>query len=104
MRITKDEFTTTALGLVQPERKYDRFEVARGTAKELAEKLYNEFGGCKAMSLLQLSELEQIFVEMAMSAIDWTRLNRKAEPRDFADNEWRWVSENEPPIQCEAER
>lgn len=104
MRITKDEFTTTALGLIKPERKYDRFEVARGTAKELAEKLYKEFGGCKAMSLLQLSELEEIFADMAMSAIDWTRLNRKAEPRDFADNEWRWVSENEPPIQCEAEQ
>ena len=38
-------------------------------------------------------ELRRIFKTIAWNAIDWTRLNRKAHPDEYADSAWRMAEE-----------
>lgn len=97
MQINKEKFTTVALGFVEPEKEYDREEVILRTACEITDDFYEEF--YKITTVEDIEELRKIFKKIARNCIDWSRLNRKAEPRDYADSQWRWASENEPPIQ-----
>lgn len=94
MQITKERFTTTALGFVESEKEYDHEEVILRTACELADNFYNEF--FKMMTIEDIEELRKIFKRIARNCIDWQRLNRKANPREWADEAWR--AEQEAPL------
>ena len=89
MIITQETFTTEALRFVEPDKAYDREYLARDVAKSLADKLYEELGRTKAMSLLDVEHLQKAFYTCAMSLIDWTACNRKQSPREYADEAWR---------------
>lgn len=91
MQITKERFTTVALGFVEPEKEYDHEEVILRTACELADNFYNEF--FTMMTIKDIEELRKIFRGIARNCIDWQRLNRKANPRDWADEAWRMPEE-----------
>lgn len=86
MLIDKNTFTTEALRFVQPDKAYDREFLAMDVAKSLANRLYEELGATKAMSLLDVDHLEKAFYTAAKSLIDWGRCNRKVQPRDYADS------------------
>lgn len=83
MQITKDRFTTTALGFVEPEKEYDLETVISETAFELAGQFFNEFA--PEMSVSDIEDLRKIFKRIARNAIDWRRVNRKVHPREYAD-------------------
>ena len=89
--INKDIFTTTALGFVEPMQDYDKDEVVAETATELERQFHNEF--VAEMPTDDEYELRRIFKTIARSAIDWTRLNRKAHPDEYADGAWRMAEE-----------
>ena len=61
MQITKERFTTTALGFVESEKEYDHEEVILRTACELADNFYNEF--FKVMTIEDIEELRKIVIE-----------------------------------------
>lgn len=84
MQITKDRFTTTALGFVEPEKEYDHEMVISETAFELAGQFFNEFA--PEMSVSDIEDLRKIFRRIARNAIDWSRINRKVHPREYADS------------------
>jgi hypothetical protein len=84
MQITKDRFTTTALGFVEPEKEYDYETVISETAFELAGQFFNEFA--PEMSVSDIEDLRKIFRRIGRNAIDWSRVNRKAHPREYADS------------------
>lgn len=83
MQITKDRFTTVALGFVEQGKEYDRDEVILKTACELAGQFFDEF--MPEMSVSNVEELRKIFRGIASNCIDWQRVNRKVHPREWAD-------------------
>ena len=83
MFINKDKITEVALSFVVPSHDYDREDVIANTATELARQLHNEF--VKEMAAKDEVELRRIFSWIARNAIDWRRLNRKANPEEYAD-------------------
>lgn len=95
MLIYKTTFTDEALKLIEPGKAYDREMLARDVADVLANRLYEELGGIKAMSLKDVDNLKAAFFTSAMSLIDWTRCNRKVEPEEYADYTWRLYASKE---------
>lgn len=95
MFISKKTMTAEALRLVEVGKEYDREEVADGVAKSLAYQLYDELGGVKAMSLLDVENIRSGLYTAALSTIEWTKLNRKVEPEEYADSQWRAYSDPE---------
>lgn len=89
--INKDRFTKVALGFVEPMQDYDKDEVVAETATELARLFHNEL--VEEMPADDEYELRRIFKTIARNAIDWTRLNRKAHPDEYADGAWRMAEE-----------
>lgn len=83
MQISKRRFTDVALGHVEPMRDYDKDEIIARTAIDLADNFYDEFSA--NISAEEITKLRQIFRVIAGTAIDWTRLNRKAHPDEYAD-------------------
>lgn len=84
MQITRDKFTTVALGFVEPEQEYDPEQVISETAFELAGQFFNELA--PEMSVQDIAEMRTIFRRVARNAIDWSRVNRKVHPREYADS------------------
>lgn len=91
LEISKDRFTTIALGFVEQFQDYDKEEVIAETAIEMARLFHNEF--VEEMPVDDEIELRRIFKTIARNAIDWTRLNRKAHPDEYADSAWRMTEE-----------
>lgn len=91
MQINKDRFTSVALGFVERGQDYEKEDVIAKTAFELAGQLHDEFS--KEMQADDLVELRRIFKWIARNTIDWTRLNRKAHPDEYADSSWRMAEE-----------
>lgn len=85
MIITKDTFTLEALRFIEVNKDYDREWIAQDVASSLAHQLYEELGGVKAMSLMDVDSLKSAFLTAATSLINWTRCNRKAHPDEYAD-------------------
>lgn len=85
MIISKDTFTNEALGLMEYEKAYDKEFLAKDVARSLSRKLYEELGGVRAMSLIELDYLDKAFYKIGLSLIDWQRCNRKASPQEYAD-------------------
>lgn len=88
MRITKDELTTIALGIVSEGVKYDKLELAEIVALEFMRGMTDEFG-FGFMSQEGQMKLRQCIKELAMNHISWTRINRKVNPDEWADTAWR---------------
>ena len=95
MFISKNTMTAEALKLVKVGEEYDREEIADTVAKNLAYRLYEELGGVKAMSLLDVESIKSGLYTAALSTIEWTKLNRKVEPEEYADSQWRLYSDPE---------
>lgn len=91
--INKDRFTKVALSFVEPMQDYDKDEIVAQTAIELARLFHNEL--VEEMPADEELELRRIFKVIAWNAIDWTRLNRKAHPDEYADLTWRMAEEIE---------
>lgn len=89
--INKDRFTKVALSFVEPMQDYDKDEIVAQTAIELARLFHNEL--VEEMPADEELELRRIFKVIARNAIDWTRLNRKAHPDEYADSAWRMAEE-----------
>lgn len=89
--INKDRFTKVALSFVEPMQDYDKDEIVAQTAIELARLFHNEL--VEEMPADEELELRRIFKVIAWNAIDWTRLNRKAHPDEYADSAWRMAEE-----------
>ena len=89
--INKDRFTKVALSFVEPMQDYDKDEIVAQTATELERLFHNEF--VEEMQADDELELRRIFKVIAWNAIDWTRLNRKAHPDEYADSAWRMAEE-----------
>lgn len=89
--INKDRFTKVALSFVEPMQDYDKDEIVAQTAIELARLFHNEL--VEEMPADEELELRRIFKVIAWNAIDWTRLNRKAHPDEYADSSWRMAEE-----------
>lgn len=89
--INKDRFTKVALSFVEPMQDYDKEEIVAETAIELARLFHNEL--VEEMPADEELELRRIFKVIAWNAIDWTRLNRKAHPDEYADSTWRMAEE-----------
>lgn len=89
--INKDRFTKVALSFVEPMQEYDKDEIVAQTAIELARLFHNEL--VEEMPADEELELRRIFKVIAWNAIDWTRLNRKAHPDEYADSAWRMAEE-----------
>lgn len=89
--INKDRFTKVALSFVEPMQDYDKDEIVAQTATELARLFHNEL--VEEMPADEELELRRIFKTIAWNAIDWTRLNRKAHPDEYADSSWRMAEE-----------
>lgn len=89
MQITKKGMTDEALKFVKPHKDYDRIDIAHDTAALLADNIYMEFGGSKGMSLRVKGMLKEALYEIALENIDWTKLNRKRDPEEYADLAWR---------------
>lgn len=89
--INKDRFTKVALSFVEPMQEYDKDEIVAQTAIELARLFHNEL--VEEMPADEELELRRIFKVIAWNAIDWTRLNRKAHPDEYADSSWRMAEE-----------
>ena len=89
--IDKDKFTNTALEFVEPMQDYDKEEIIAETAIKLARLLRDEFEA--EMPTDDEIELRRIFKGIARNTIDWTRLNRKARPDEYADLTWRMPEE-----------
>lgn len=89
--INKDRFTKVALSFVEPMQEYDKDEIVAQTAIELARLFHNEL--VEEMPADDEYELRRIFKVIAWNAIDWTRLNRKAHPDEYADSAWRMAEE-----------
>lgn len=84
MQITRDKFTTIALGFVEPEKDYDPEQVIQEVAFEIAGQMFEEFA--PEMSVQDIAELRVIFRRIGRNAIDWARVNRKVHPREYADS------------------
>jgi hypothetical protein len=84
MQITKDKFTTIALGFVEPEKDYDPEQVIQEVAFEIAGQMFEEFA--PEMSVQDIAELRAVFRRIGRNAIDWARVNRKVHPREYADS------------------
>lgn len=95
MFISKVSMTNKALKLVKVGEKYDREEIAGKVARELATELYEELGGPKAMSLLDVEDIRNGLFMASLSSIDWKRVNRKVNPEEYADSHWRLYSDPE---------
>ena len=89
--INKDRFTKIALGFVEQFHDYDKDEIVDQTAIELERQFHNEF--VEEMPTDDEYELRRIFKTIARNTIDWTRLNRKAHPDEYADSTWRMAEE-----------
>ena len=89
--INKDRFTQVALRFVEPMQDYDKEEIVAETAIELARLFHNEL--VEEMPADEELELRRIFKSICWNAIDWTRLNRKAHPDEYADSAWRMAEE-----------
>lgn len=89
MFISKALITREALDLVKKGEEYDREEVATKVAKIFANRLYEELGGPKGMSLLDLEAVKGGLFMAMLSAIDWKRVNHKVNPEEFDDSLWR---------------
>lgn len=94
MHINKDRFTTIALGCVEVHQKYDKDDVILDVASKMATELHEELGW-DSLSLASHNKLKEAFKQAAGNSIDWTRINRKVEPEEYADAHWReyWDSE-----------
>ena len=86
MIIDKNTFTQEALSFVESGKAYDRAFIVADVASSLANKLYQELGTTKAMSLQDVDHLKLAFRTAAASLIDWGRCNRKVQPQDYADS------------------
>lgn len=84
MIINKDTFTKEAVRIVEPEQDYDAEQVITRAAYEVAGQIFEEF--MPAMSVQDITELRVIFKRICRNAIDWSRVNRKAHPREYADS------------------
>lgn len=91
LTINKEKFTTVALGFVEPHADYDKEDVIAATAIELERQFHNEF--VEEMPVDDEYDLRRIFKTIARNTIDWTRLNRKARPEEYADSAWRMAEE-----------
>lgn len=91
MQINKEKVMSIALSFVEPGQDYDKEEVIAQTAFELADQLRAEF--IREMPVDDLLDLRRIFKGIARNCIDWTRLNRKAHPDEYADGAWRMAEE-----------
>lgn len=89
--LNKRKFTQTALGFVEPMQDYDKDEIVDQTAIEIERQFHNEF--VEEMPTDDEYELRRIFKTIARNAIDWTMLNRKAHPDEYADGAWRMTEE-----------
>lgn len=89
--INKDRFTQVALKFVEQFQDYDKDEIVAQTATELARLFHNEL--VEEMPADDEYELRRIFKSICWNAIDWTRLNRKAHPDEYADSAWRMTEE-----------
>ena len=89
MIIEKDTFTKEAVAASTRGEAYDKELLAQEVAYSLANKLYSELGGIKAMSLKDVDHFKSAFFTIAMSLIDWSRVNRKVYPEEYADTSWR---------------
>ena len=89
--LNKRKFTQTALGFVEPMQDYDKDEIVAQTAIEIERQFHNEF--VEEMPTDDEYELRRIFKTIARNAIDWTMLNRKARPDEYADSAWRMAEE-----------
>lgn len=89
--LNKRKFTQTALGFVEPMHDYDKDEIVEQTAIEIERQFHNEF--VEEMPTDDEYELRRIFRTIARNAIDWTMLNRKARPDEYADGAWRMAEE-----------
>lgn len=89
--LNKRKFTQTALGFVEPMQDYDKDEIVAQTAIEIERQFHNEF--VEEMPTDDEYELRRIFKTIARNAIDWTMLNRKARPDEYADSVWRMAEE-----------
>lgn len=101
MQITKSTFTKEALKFITPGKDYDREFIAIDVASALANQLYDELGGIKAMTLIEVDWLKGAFYHIGLSLIDWGKCNRQAHPDDWADTDWR--IKDETPIGVENE-
>jgi hypothetical protein len=70
---------------------YDKDEIVAQTAIEIERQFHNEFA--EEMPTDDEYELRRIFKTIARNAIDWTMLNRKARPDEYADSAWRMAEE-----------
>lgn len=91
MQINKDRFTSVALGHVESGKDYDKDEIIGKVAIDLADNFHDEF--IKEMLTEDVAQLRRIFRHIAQNTIDWTRLNRKAHPDEYADGAWRMAEE-----------
>lgn len=92
MQISKERFTTIALGIVEVNQEYDRDAVIYEVAAQLAMELHETLGwGCLSMDCHE--KLKEAFAQAAEKNIDWPRLNRKVWPDDYADSSWRMAEE-----------
>lgn len=91
MQINREKVISVALSFVEAGQDYDKEEVIAQTAVELADQLRAEF--IKEMPVDDQLELRRIFKGVARNCIDWTRLNRKAHPDEYADSAWRMAEE-----------
>lgn len=89
--LNKRKFTEAALKHVEPGKDYDKDEVVARTAIDLVDKFYDEFSN--EIATEDLPKLRNIYKGIAYNAIDWTSLNRKARPDEYADGAWRMAEE-----------
>ena len=89
--LNKRKFTEAALKHVEPGKDYDKDEVVARTAIDLVDKFNDEFSN--EMATEDLPKLRHIYKSIAYNAIDWTSLNRKARPDEYADGAWRMAEE-----------
>lgn len=84
MNIRKETFTEIALTFVERGVDYDKDEVIAQTAIEAVNQFHDAIG-FGSMSIQAIEKMREAFKETAGIVINWTRLNRKAHPEEYAD-------------------
>ena len=84
MNIRKETFTEIALTFVKRGEDYDKDEVVAQTAIEAVNQFHDAIGFGK-MSIQAIEQMRTAFKEVAGLVIDWTKLNRKVHPEEYAD-------------------
>lgn len=100
MFIRKETFTEIALTFVKSGEDYDKEYVIAQTAIEAVNQFHHAIGFGN-MSIQEIEQMRIVFKGIARQVIEWTRLNRKARPEEYADLVWRGFADRDEEINYE---